>query len=55
VSAIAGAQTEAIDLSAATAATEIHVYAFVSDPQVWMETPSLVTVRVSIEKNGQIK
>ena len=55
VGAIAGAQTDAIDLSSATAATEIRVNAFVSDPQVWMETPSLVTVRVGIEKNGQIK
>jgi YbbR domain-containing protein len=55
VSAIAGAQTDAIDLSTATSATEIQVNAFVSDPQVWMETPSLVTVRVGIEKNGQIK
>lgn len=65
VGAIAGAQTDAIDLSSATAATEIRVNAFVSDAQVWMETPSLVTVRVgieknsveknSVEKNGQIK
>ncbi len=51
VSAIAGARTDAIDLSSATAATEIRVNAFVADPQVWMETPSLVTVRVGIEKN----
>lgn len=55
VNAIAGAQTDSIDLSTATAATEIRVNAFVADPQVWMETPSLVTVRVGIEKNRQIK
>jgi YbbR domain-containing protein len=55
VSAIAGAQTDAIDLSSATAATEIRVNAFVSDPQVWMEAPTLVTVRMGIEKNGPIK
>jgi YbbR domain-containing protein len=52
VGAIAGAQTDAIDLSSATADMEIRVNAFVSDPQVWMETPSLVTVRVGIEKNS---
>lgn len=55
VSVIAGARTDSIDLSSATSATEIRVNAFVSDPQVWMETPSLVTVRVGIEKNGPIK
>jgi YbbR domain-containing protein len=55
VSAVAGAQTDAIDLSSVTAATDFQVNAFVSDPQVWMETPSLVRVRVHIEKNGQIK
>jgi hypothetical protein len=55
VGAIAGAQTDAIDLSSATATTEIRVNAFVSDPQVWMETPSLVTVRVGIDKNGPIR
>jgi hypothetical protein len=55
VSAVSGAQTDSIDLSSVTAPTEIRVNAFVSDPQVWMETPSLVTVRVHIEKNNGIE
>jgi diadenylate cyclase len=55
VSAITGAQTDPIDVHTATTATEIRVNAFLSDAQVWMETPSLVTVRLNIEKNGQDK
>jgi YbbR domain-containing protein len=55
IGAITGAQTDPIDLHSATAATEVRVNAFLSDAQVWMETPSLVTVRLNIEKNGQNK
>jgi YbbR domain-containing protein len=52
VAAIVGAQTDAIDLSSATSATEVQVNAFVADAQVGMESPPLVTVRVNIEKNA---
>jgi YbbR domain-containing protein len=55
VNAIAGAQTDAIDLGSATAPTEIRVNAFVSDAQIWMDSSPAVVVRVKIEKDSQIK
>ena len=50
VDAVAGAETDAIDLSAVTKSSEFHVNTFVADPQVWLESPPLVTVRVTIDK-----
>jgi YbbR domain-containing protein len=51
VATIAEAETDAIDLSKITGLTEIRVNAFVADSHVWLESPSLVTVRVNIEKD----
>jgi hypothetical protein len=46
------AQTDAIDLSAVTQSSEFHVNTFLSDPQVRLESSSIVTVKVTIEKIG---
>jgi YbbR domain-containing protein len=50
VDAIASAQTDAIDLRGLRQDSEIRVNAFVADPQVWMESPPAVTVRLAIGK-----
>jgi YbbR domain-containing protein len=47
---VAGAETDAIDLSAVTTSREIKVNAFVSDPQVRFEVSPVVTVKLTIEK-----
>ncbi len=51
VKAIQKAETDAIDLSGVTGTTEIRVNAFIADPQVRLESPAMVTVRVTIEKS----
>ena len=48
---ITSAQTEAIDLSHATSATEVHVNVFVADTRVGLESDPVVTVRFNIEKD----
>lgn len=53
VNAIAGVQTDAIDLSGITGRAEIRVNAFVADPQVWLESSPAVTVTVTVEKRGK--
>jgi YbbR domain-containing protein len=53
VDAIASAQTDPISLSGVTQRTEIRVNTFVADPQVWLESPPMVTVIVTIEKRGK--
>ncbi len=50
VRAITAAQTDPIDLSGVISNAEFHVHAYVSDPQVRFEGPSLVTLRVQVEK-----
>lgn len=50
VDAVASAQTDAIDLSGIHQDAEIRVNTFVADPQVWMESSPVVTVRLTIEK-----
>jgi YbbR-like protein len=55
VNAVLGAQTDAIDLGAATSPTEIRVNAFVNDAQVWMDSSPVVIVRLKIEKDSQNK
>jgi YbbR domain-containing protein len=50
VDAVTSAQTDAIDLSAVQQDSEIRVNTFVADPQVWLESSPLVTVRLTIEK-----
>lgn len=51
VTAVPGADTDAIDLSSVTESREIKVNAFVSDPQVRFEVSPAVTVKLTIEKN----
>jgi YbbR domain-containing protein len=53
VDAIQSAQTDAVDLSGITQATEIRVNTLVADPQVWLESPALVTVKLTIERSGK--
>jgi len=53
VDAIQSAQTDAIDLSAVTQPAERRVNTLVADPQVWLESSPMVTVRLTIEKSGQ--
>ncbi|MGH9558746.1 MAG: CdaR family protein, partial [Bryobacteraceae bacterium] len=50
VDAIDSAETDGIDLSGVTADSEIRVSAYIADPQVWIESSPLVTVRLGIEK-----
>jgi YbbR domain-containing protein len=45
------AQTDAIDLSHSTSATEVHINVFVADPRVGLESESVVTVRFDIAKD----
>ena len=52
VTAIQKAETDAIDLSGVTESTELRVNTFIADPQVRLESPPIVTVRVTIEKTG---
>ncbi|HEV1287436.1 MAG TPA: CdaR family protein [Bryobacteraceae bacterium] len=51
VTAVSGAETDAIDLSGITGNTEIKANAFISDPQVRFEASPVVTVKVIVEKN----
>jgi YbbR domain-containing protein len=53
VSAVASAETDAIDLSGITGSTEIKANAFVSDPQVRFEVSPVVTVKVIVEKKEE--
>ncbi|HLX44040.1 MAG TPA: CdaR family protein [Bryobacteraceae bacterium] len=53
VDATGSAQTDAIDLSAVTQASEIRVNTFVADPQVWLQSSPMVTVKLKIEKSGK--
>jgi hypothetical protein len=55
VSLIMDAQTDALDLSKLTGPAEFHVNAYVADSHVWLESPSMVTVRLNIEKDQSIK
>jgi hypothetical protein len=51
VTAVTGAETDAIDLSGITGSAEIKANAFISDPQVRFEVSPVVTVKVIVEKN----
>lgn len=53
VDAISGVQTDPIDLSAVTQRAEIRVNTYVADSQVWLESPPMVTVTVTVEKRGK--
>ena len=50
VEAVAGVETDAIDLGRVTESGEYRVNAFVKDPQLRFEASPLVTVRVTIER-----
>ncbi len=50
VDGIGAAQTDAIDLSGVTDSREVKVNTFVADPQVWLESPPSVRVKLTIEK-----
>ncbi len=50
VGRIEAAQTDGIDLSAVVSRAEFRVHAFVSDPRVRFDGPSVITVRVTVEK-----
>lgn len=45
------AHTDPIDLSGATHTMDIRVNTFVDDPQVWLESSPIVTVKVTVEKS----
>jgi len=51
VTAVSGAETDAIDLSGITGNTEIKANAFISDPQIRFEASPVVIVKVIVEKN----
>jgi YbbR domain-containing protein len=53
VAAIAGAETDLIDVSGMVQTTETKVNAFVADARVQFESTPVVTVRLTIEKTGQ--
>jgi YbbR domain-containing protein len=55
IDAVESAETDAIDLSGIHQDSEIRVNAFVADPQVWMESSPVVTVRLTIEKPAEKK
>jgi YbbR domain-containing protein len=46
------AETDALDLSSVTDTAEIRVNTFIADPQVRLESPPMVTVRVTVEKTN---
>ncbi len=50
VDQVESAQTDPVDLSGVVSRAEFRVHAFVSDPQIRFEGPSVVTVRVKVEK-----
>jgi YbbR domain-containing protein len=52
VDAISAAQTDAIDLSNLKESQEMRVNTFVADPQVWLDSPPIVRVKLTIEKRN---
>ncbi len=54
VNRVESAQTDAIDLSAVTQTSEFRVSTFVADPLLGIESSPMVTVKVIIEKTGNI-
>ena len=50
IDAISSAPTDVIDLGGVTQSAEVRVNTFVPDPQVWFDSPPLVTVRLTVEK-----
>lgn len=53
VDAVSSAQTDAIDLSGMRQTSTVRVNTFVADPQVWLESSPVVTVRLTIEKSDR--
>lgn len=52
VNGIEGAETDMIDVRAMTQTTEVKVNAFVAEARVQLESPPVVTVRLTLEKQG---
>ncbi len=50
VDAISSAQTDAIDVSSMRESQEVRVNTFVADPQVWLESPPIVRVKLTVAK-----
>jgi YbbR domain-containing protein len=50
--AIAGAETDLIDVSAMTGETLVRTNAFVEDPRVQFESPPVVVVKLAVERIG---
>ncbi len=55
IDAVTSAQTDAIDLSGIHQDSEIKVNTFVADPQVWLDSSPVVTVRLTIEQQTEKK
>jgi hypothetical protein len=53
VNTVSSAETDAIDLSAVTANTEMKVNAFIADPQVRFEGSPVVTLKLVVQKIGE--
>jgi YbbR domain-containing protein len=53
VDAVSAAQTDAIDLSAVRESQEVRVNTFLADPQVSLESPPLVRVKLMVEKTSK--
>ena len=50
IDSVTSAQTDSIDLGSFNQTTSIRINAFLSDPQVWLESSPVITVRFAIEK-----
>jgi hypothetical protein len=52
VEPIRAAQTDVVDVSSLTAPTEVRINTFLADPRVQFESPSVVTVRIDLERGS---
>jgi YbbR domain-containing protein len=52
VNAISSAETDAIDLSGMQESQEMRVNTFIADPQVWLDSPPMVRVKLTLEKRA---
>ena len=52
IATILSAETDAVDISGLTAPKEMRVNTFLADPRVQFESPSVVTVRIEVERSS---
>ncbi|HXP84805.1 MAG TPA: YbbR-like domain-containing protein [Bryobacteraceae bacterium] len=52
VEPIHGAQTDTVDVSGLNAPAEMRINTFLADPRVQFESPSVVTVRINLERGA---